>query len=406
VADPSPNRGEREAVHSVSAITREIKKLFATAFGALWIEGELSGYKRHGSGHAYFTLKDADAQLSCAMWRGSVQRLTFEPKDGMKVRAFGNLDVYEPRGSYQLIATLLRDAGEGDLQRAFELLKARLQADGLFDTARKRALPRFPERIGVITSPTGAVIHDMLTVAGRRWPAAQLVLKPVRVQGEGAATEIAAAIGEFNRERNIDLLVVARGGGSLEDLWAFNEEIVARAIFDSRLPVVSAVGHEVDFTIADFVADLRAPTPSAAMELVLPDREQVAAEVGLLRQRLSKALTDQQRLLRARLESLTQHWAFKRPLNLVGLAAQRVDDFAARLQSAQTRALDAKLAELNRVVELLQSYRPQAVLERGYAIARDERGAIVRDARLLHPRDGLTLTLAHGNAAVTVDAVT
>ncbi|MBI5058446.1 exodeoxyribonuclease VII large subunit [candidate division KSB1 bacterium] len=404
MSEASKARVEREAVYSVGQITREIKKLFANSFGAVWIEGEVSGFKRHSSGHAYFTLKDATAQLSCAMWKGSLQRVQFEPRDGMKVRAFGNLDLYEPRGSYQLIVSLLQQAGEGELQRAFELLKARLQAEGLFDSARKRPLPRFPDLVGIVTSPTGAVIHDMQTVAARRWPAAQLVLRPVRVQGEGAAGQIAQAIAEFNRTTRVDLLIVARGGGSLEDLWAFNEEAVARAIFESMIPVVSAIGHEVDFTIADFVADLRAPTPSAAMELILPDREQVAGDVHALGQRLARALGDQQRHLRTQLEAMAQHWALRRPMNLVILAGQRIDDLDLRLQAAYDHGLRLKSGELNRLTELLQSYRPQSVLDRGYAIVRDESGAIARDARLLRHGDRLAVTFAQGVAKVSVES--
>jgi exodeoxyribonuclease VII large subunit len=282
------------------------------------------------------------------------------------------------------------------------MLKARLQAEGLFDSARKRSLPKFPRSIGIVTSPTGAVIHDMQTIAARRWPATQLVLRPVKVQGEGAAAEIAQAIGEFNRSAAVDIIIVGRGGGSLEDLWAFNEEVVARAIFESKIPVVSAVGHEVDFTIADFVADLRAPTPSAAMELILPDREQVIDELANLRARLARALSEQQRYLRAQLEALTQHWAFRQPLNLVVMAAQRVDDLESRLQRSFGREIADKQAELGRLIELLQAYRPQAVIERGYAIARDPRGAVVRDASTLKPGDLLSLTLAKGEAQTTV----
>lgn len=315
-----------EKIYSVTEITHEIKRVISAGFGALWIEGELSGYKRHSSGHHYFTLKDGGAQISCAMWKMHASRLTFEPQDGVKVQAWGNLEVYEPAGRYQLIVLAMRPAGIGDLQQAFEAMVQKLRTEGLFALERKRPLPRFPEMIGLVTSADGAALHDMRTVAARRWPAAKLVLAPVKVQGAGAAEEIAAAVDAFNRDGEADVLIVGRGGGSLEDLWAFNEEIVARAIFRSQIPVVSAVGHEVDTTISDLVADVRAPTPSAAMELVLPDRDEVGEELAEYKRRLGGRSTELLRTSHHRLRLLAQHWALRQPVNLVHMAAQRLDE--------------------------------------------------------------------------------
>ncbi|HFE62791.1 MAG TPA: exodeoxyribonuclease VII large subunit, partial [Caldithrix sp.] len=245
-------------VYTVSDLTREIKQVLESSFPRLWVEGEISNLKRHSSGHLYFTLKDSNSQLNCAMWRFRVGQLLFQPQDGMKVLVEGDVQVYERGGYYQLIVNQIQPAGIGDLQLAFEQLKKKLHAEGLFDESHKKRLPQFPERIGVVTSPTGAAIRDIVSVVSRRFPGVQLIINPVRVQGETAKEEIAQAIREFNEYGKVDVLIVGRGGGSLEDLWAFNEEVVARAIFDSKIPVISAVGHEIDYSISDFVADRRA----------------------------------------------------------------------------------------------------------------------------------------------------
>jgi len=395
----------QDKIYTVSEITREIKRVIHEGFPTIWIEGEVSGYKRHTSGHHYFTLKDSGAQISCAMWKLSASRLTFQPEDGMKVQAWGNLEVYEPAGRYQLIVVTLRPSGVGDLQRAFEALVKKLQTEGLFDLERKRSLPRYPEVIGLVTSADGAALHDMRTVAARRWPGIELVLAPVRVQGAGAAEEIAAAIEAFNREGRADVLIIGRGGGSLEDLWAFNEEIVARAVFRSRIPVVSAVGHEVDLTISDLVADVRAPTPSAAIELVLPDRTEVAEQVDSLAMRVTARRSEMIRHLRSRLLLLARHWALREPHNLVNLASQRVDELKSRLESGSKKTIQARRDDLSRLRELLAAYRPQAVLERGYSIVRDSKGLIVRDATLLNIGAHVNLAFAHGSATAEVKHV-
>lgn len=380
----------------MAELTREIKRMFRERFEPLWIEGELSGCKAHGSGHFYFTLKDATAQLSCAMWRMYAKGLRFAPTDGMKVQAFGQLEVYEPQGKYQLIVYELRLSGEGELQRAFEELKRKLEKEGLFESSRKRQLPKFPQRIGLVTSGTGAALHDMRTVASRRWPLAELILRSVRVQGKGAAEEIAAAIMQFSREKHVDVIIIGRGGGSLEDLWAFNEEAVARAIFASHIPVVSAVGHEVDFTIADFVADVRAPTPSAAMEIVLPDGEEIIRQLHQLNRRLSRMTVDRVAYLRQQLRTLASHWALKQPEHLVQLAAQRLDELSGRLKESAIAFHENALSEYTHLSELLAAVSPQRVLQRGFAIVRNREGVAMRRAAEVVPGELLSIELAEG----------
>ncbi|MBK6766294.1 MAG: exodeoxyribonuclease VII large subunit [bacterium] len=381
---------------SVSEVTREIKRLFRENFEPLWIEGELSGYKQHGSGHHYFTLKDSSAQLTCAMWRAYAKGLRFTPRDGMLVQAFGQLEVYEPQGKYQLIVYDLRLAGEGELQRAFEELKRKLEREGLFEQARKRVLPQFPNRIGLVTSATGAALQDMKTVAARRWPITELVLRPTRVQGRGAAEDIAQAIREFSGEGKVDVIVAARGGGSLEDLWCFNEEVVARAIFESKIPVVSAVGHEIDFTIADFVADLRAPTPSAAIELLLPDGAAVAQSLRSLERRLTRMTVDRIGTLKQQLTTLASHWALRQPLALAQTAAQQLDDLTERLNLGATNVHIAAAERLSHAAELLNAVSPLRVLNRGYAIVRGPRGVALRSPDDVKPGDPLAIQLADG----------
>src|SRR5216110_24545 len=296
-------------VLTVSELTRSIRGTLETKFGAVWVQGEVSNYKLHPSGHQYFTLKDARAQIACVIFRNTMAPLRQPLSDGAQVQVYANVSVFEARGQYQLSVQIIQPRGLGLLQAKFEALKRKLEAEGLFDPARKRALPKFPKRIGIVTSPSGAAIRDILNVLRRRAPWLQILVNPVRVQGIGAATEIAVAIRELATPNvswaPVDLIVVTRGGGSIEDLWEFNEEIVARAIFHSEIPIVSAVGHEIDFTICDFVADLRAPTPSAAAELIVPDITDLQRQVdgctrALARQLLNRVREAQQRLDHAR----------------------------------------------------------------------------------------------------------
>src|SRR3989475_4607978 len=291
-------------VLSVSQLTDQLRGVVEEKFPAVWVEGEISNFRLYTSGHAYFTLKDENAQLRAVLFRTRMRRLRFEPGDGQHVLAFRSLEVYAQRGEYQLVVELLEPRGLGALQLAFEQLKQRLGAEGLFDPARKRPLPRFPRKIGIVTSPSGAAIRDMLRVIGRRFGDIHIVLAPARVQGEGAAAEVAQGIRELNALGGVDVIIIGRGGGSLEDLWAFNDEMLARTIAASKIPVISAVGHEVDFTIADFVADLRAATPSQAAELVVREKRAVAESVGELRGRLVRAMTRRLEAQRDRLEAV------------------------------------------------------------------------------------------------------
>jgi exodeoxyribonuclease VII large subunit len=336
------------AILTVSALTALLRTHIESVFSDVWVEGEVSNLRVPSSGHAYFTLKDQASQIRAVLFRSVGQALRFGLKDGMRLVCRGRVTVYEPRGDYQVVVEYAEPKGIGALQLAFEQLKERLAAEGLFDPARKRALPNFPRRIGVVTSPTGAAIRDIIQVLHKRFPAVDILINPVTVQGTGAAAEIAQAIAELNELGGSDVLIVGRGGGSLEDLWPFNEEIVARAIAASRIPVVSAVGHEIDFTIADFVADVRAPTPSAAAELVVRDRKEIRIQVQGLRERAAHAvrtgLRDRRRRVDAERRSLAD------PAALVERAMQRRDDLEIRLRLA----LVARVRDVRAAVEALR----------------------------------------------------
>jgi exodeoxyribonuclease VII large subunit len=348
------------AVLTVSDLSARLRAVLEERFPAVWVEGEISNFKVYGSGHAYFTLKDEGAQLRCVLFRNRARRIRFEPGDGQHVLAFGSVEVYAQRGEYQLVVELLEPRGLGALQLAFEQLKTRLAADGLFEASRKRPLPRFPRKIGIVTSPSGAAIKDMLRVIGRRFGEIHIVLAPARVQGEGAAQEIAQGVRELNGLGDVDVIIVGRGGGSLEDLWAFNDEMLARTIAASKVPVISAVGHEVDFTIADFVADLRAPTPSAAAELVVREKQAVAESVGDLTRRLHRAagrLVDRQR---DRLEAMLQRRVLTDPQRPLRDLERRVDDARARLRQAAGAALRRAGHRVELAARALRSASPVA----------------------------------------------
>jgi exodeoxyribonuclease VII large subunit len=373
---------------TVSELTQQLQLLLEEAFPYVRVRGEISNYKLHSSGHRYFTLKDEGAQIACVLWRG--RPLNFEPCDGMRVVAEGNISVRPQRGQYQLDCWSLEPDGIGSLYEAFERLKQELQARGWFDSARKRPLPRLILRIGIATSPTGAAIHDMLTTLRRRMPAALIYFRPTLVQGEGAPADIAQAIAELN-QTDAQVLIVGRGGGSLEDLWAFNTLEVAQAIYHSRIPVVSAVGHEVDYTIADFVADVRAPTPTAAAELVSQFGLQAILEwLAAVEQRLERELARELERARQRLNSAEQHSAFRRVQERLHLLGQELDEFTERLDAAIERAL-AQAAERLRMVELrCQSLHPLAPLRRGFALLQ-ARGRFVPAEQPLHPGQQLEL---------------
>ena len=407
------------AVLTVSELTRRLQEALEERFPAVWVEGEISNYRLYGSGHAYFTLKDADSQIRAVLFRNRGRRIKFEPGDGLHVMAFGSIEVYPQRGEYQLVIELLEPKGLGALQLAFEQLKTRLQAEGLFDQARKRELPRFPRKIGIVTSTSGAAIRDMLRVIGRRFGELHIVIAPCRVQGEGAAEEIAQGLRDLNALGGVDVIIVGRGGGSLEDLWAFNEEAVARAIAASKVPVVSAVGHEVDFTIADFVADLRAPTPSAAAELVVREKQAVVDSLAQLRARLERFAARPLRDLERRVDELTTRLRREMrgelgraghrlalatralrasdPVARVAGDRHRLENLQSRLLTALTRRRDRARYGLRTAVGRLDSLSPLGVLGRGYSLTRTPTGEVVHSPAQVQIGDAIRVLLQRGS---------
>ena len=433
-------------------MTRRIRELLETEIDRVWVRGEISAFKIHPtSGHAYFCLKDEKALLTCVAWAPTVRSLQrfLRLRDGLVVRAFGRLTVYEPRGSYQLVVERMLDEGEGALQAAFQRLKLKLEAEGLFDPARKRPLPRIPRTIGIVTSSSGAAFQDILRVLSKRWPLARVVLRPAAVQGPGAAQDLADGIADLNRRGGVDVLIVGRGGGSLEDLWAFNEETLARAVHASRIPVISAVGHEVDFTICDFTADARAATPTHAAQIAVPDRDEILASLGrerrLLRQGLARTLDS----ARLRFERLRMSRGLRRPEDLLRGGRLDLDRLADRLRdalaeraelgrirylklerrlvrvdptqglqalrrrledrrSAAARATDDRLRRARARCELagarLAALGPEKVLARGYGIVtRASDGAILRRARDVVRGDEVRVRLSEGRLLCNVE---
>ncbi|HTY62778.1 MAG TPA: exodeoxyribonuclease VII large subunit [Acidobacteriota bacterium] len=427
-------------IYSVYDITSEIKRSL-DGMGILWIQGEISNFKRHTSGHLYFSLKDSRAQIKVAFFKNNNMYLKFRPEDGMEVVVRGRLSVYEPRGDYQVIVEYMEPVGLGSLQLAFEQLKEKLRKEGLFEDSHKISLPLLPRKVGIVTSPTGAAIRDMLRILKRRNASLDVLLYPVKVQGQGAAEEIAAGIRCLNGRSDIDVIIIGRGGGSIEDLWAFNEEIVARAIYESELPLISAVGHEVDYTISDFVADLRAPTPSAAAEMVSGARDDLRMSVSSLRGRLSQAVRRGLERRRLHLERLAHNKAFTVAPNKIRDLQQRFDEATLRTSQAmrnytyevrhREQVLSARLKslDLRRVIRhkkdilarmrqgLIAAIRvqlqqgrsrlelavgkadalsPLAILKRGFALCRDSKGAVVKRATDVAVGDNVRVTLAAG----------
>jgi len=407
------------AVMTVSELTRRLQEVLEERFPAVWVEGEISNFRLYGSGHAYFTLKDADSQIRAVLFRNRGRRIKFEPADGLHVMAFGSIEVYAQRGEYQMVIELLEPKGLGALQLAFEQLKTRLQAEGLFEQARKRELPRFPRKIGIVTSTSGAAIRDILRVIGRRFGELHIVIAPCRVQGDGAAEEIAQGIRDLNALGGVDVIIVGRGGGSLEDLWAFNEELVARAIVGSKVPVVSAVGHEVDFTIADFVADLRAPTPSAAAELVVREKQAVVDSLGQLRARLERFAARPLRDLERRVDELTARLRramrtelgranhrvalstralrASDPVARVARDRHRLENLQSRMTASLNRRRDRARYALETAVGRLDSLSPLAVLGRGYSLTRTATGEVVRSPAQVNVGDAIRVLLHRGS---------
>ncbi len=412
----------------VGELTRAIRDLLESNLEGIEVEGEVSNFHRHGSGHLYFSLKDASAQIRAVMFRGDAMRVGRLPKDGDLVLVEGDVTVYEPRGEYQVRVRKLRPKGKGSLQEQFEALKAKLLAEGIFDPGRKRRLPGFVQRVAVVTSPSGAAVRDFIQVLRRRCPRVGIQVFGVKVQGVGAAEEIAEALRTLNEVNEVDVIVLARGGGSIEDLWAFNEEVVARAIVASAIPVVSGVGHEVDFTIADFAADLRAPTPSAAAELLGETDEMLRSGLAELARRLERLARERVRWERERLEALASSAAFREPGRIVERAHQRLDELVGRLAAGLTRGgraarerflrlaerwaradprvlLGRKRRELERQEERLRLLSPESSLKRGFALIFDEAGCLVRSAESVAVGVRLQARLGKGSVWSRVEQV-
>ena len=432
---------------TVSELTARIRDLLAKNFVDVLVEGEISNCREAQSKHIYFTLKDEKAQVKCVWFRQQMRGVRFRPEDGLKVTVRGSIGLYEQRGEYQIYVETMDPAGRGALQLAFEQLKRKLESEGLFDASHKKPLPRLPSRIGLITSPNGAAVRDVIRILRRRFPNVHVLLVPVRVQGEGAAGEIARAVRSFNQRQNVDVLILARGGGSLEDLWAFNEEVVARAVFESRIPVISGVGHETDFTIADFVADVRASTPSAAAEIVVQTRREFDKHIVSLRDALVEQLRYRILVLSRRVHELGARRGFRRPLDLLRQRRQRSDEMTTRLAQGlrgrleQSRRrftlahlqiarfdLRSRIAAVRLQVEkrsgelgvraerLLRATRerierlrlqleergPLKVLERGYAIATDAAGNVLRSSKQIAIGDAVSIQLHQGRVSTEV----
>ena len=447
---PLPTIPEKD-VFTVSRLVRETRAVLESSFPLIWLEGEISNFSRPASGHMYFSLKDEAAQVRCAMFRGKNIHLRFKPENGMHVLVRARLTLYEARGDFQLLIEHMEEAGLGALQRAFEELKTRLGKEGLFDTRNKQAVPTLPKQIGVITSPTGAAIRDILSVLKRRFPAIPVLIYPTAVQGENAVAEIASMIKLADQRKECDVLILARGGGSLEDLWAFNEEVVARAIYACQTPLVSAVGHEVDFTIADFVADQRAPTPSAAAELVSPDQYDLLQQLSKQHNRLNQQINNQLRQSSQALDWLLKRLQQQHPAQELQYKAQRLDDIESRLKrqlNIHIKQKSHQLGQLNNRLQVhaplqllgqlnsrqqnlqqrlhhaweriitqkqqrlaisgrtLNNVSPLATLLRGYAIVQDKRGKkVYTDASELNPGDQVSTRLARGSLICTVDKI-
>jgi exodeoxyribonuclease VII large subunit len=437
-------------IYTVSSLTREIREHLETHFPLVWVSGEVSNLRRPVSGHYYFTLKDAEAQLRAVLFKGSHQHLRYKPEEGGQILCRGRITVYEPRGDYQLIVDYLEPAGLGALAQAFEALKTRLAAEGLFDQAHKQPLPFLPRRLALVTSPTGAVVRDILRLLKRRFPNVQVFIYPVKVQGADAAGEIVQALQDLPRYPGVEVIVLARGGGSLEDLWPFNEEMVARAIFHCPLPVVSAIGHEVDFTIADFVADVRAPTPSAAVELVVPDKFELTRRLerfgaslyrGWRRHLdgerrhltavsrrlpdLSRRLVDWRLRLDERAETLARRFLRHResqnqrlhltrsrllllsPRRAISDGRQRLEQLTPRLMLSRRRGQETRRRHLDYSESHLHKLDPMAILQRGYAVAtRVPEGTVIRDAALVPPKAAIKVKVAKGSLDCEVLEVT
>jgi exodeoxyribonuclease VII large subunit len=399
--DPDTMRSDENVIVSVSECTRQIKEHLEVRFERVAVIGEITNLTKHTSGHYYFSLKDSSSQLACVLFRGNTFNLFFRPQNGMQVVCRGNISVYEPRGTYQLIVSVMTPHGEGALQNAFEQLKRKLFDEGLFDEARKKTLPLFPRKIALITSPSGAVLQDILHVKNRKDPSVEILIVPVPVQGAGAADKIARAVEICNNAPDVDVVIIARGGGSLEDLWAFNEEIVARAMYKSRLPIVSGIGHEVDFTIADFVADRRAPTPSIAADIVIPSRESIYDVLISTLNKQEKLLLLQLRDDLKDLKSFMQHKSFMKIETLLNAKDQKIDDAFYQISSNIDYRIEKMFSNVNFMQRLLETNSVKHVLKKGYVIV-SKRGNIIDTTQDLTYRDTVDLTFHDGTATALI----
>ena len=362
------NTSNEQKIYSVSELTRGISLLLEDSFKSVWVEGEVSNFILHTSGHCYLSLKDSDSVIACVIFKHSAAKLKFRIENGMNVICAGRIGVYGKRGQYQLYIDKAEPKGIGALQIAFTQLKEKLYKEGLFDASFKKPIPRFPKTVGIVTSPTGAVVRDIINIINRRFENMHIVIFPAKVQGKGASDEIIDGIESFNRLKNVDVIILARGGGSLEDLWAFNEEPVARAIYNSAIPIVSAVGHEIDYTISDFVSDLRAPTPSAAAELVVCKKIDIVSEIDSYRSRLKQALGNHVGIMERHLEGIMKRYAFKQPLFLIEQYQQSLDEGIKSLSQALNFFVVKKTQTVETAQARLKALSPVAILERGYSI--------------------------------------
>jgi len=384
---------------SVSELTGLIRKTLEVNFSEVNLVGEISNFKAHVSGHWYFTLKDSDAQVSCTMWRGVNNYVFFTPKDGMKIIISGKLTVYPPRGSYQIDVRSMKPAGVGELQAAFERLKQKLASEGLFDEVHKKPIPKFPIKIGIVTAIDGAAFQDMKSIAARRYPIVELVIASCKVQGEKASDEIAESINLLNEQNDIDVIIVGRGGGSLEDLWAFNEETVARAIFNSKIPIISAVGHEIDFTIADFVADLRAPTPSAAMELATPDANDLFAVISefpdYFMDKMFKIISN----YRALIDQTVTSYGFRLLQNLIKNKIQNLDNIHYRFQNSFENKLNQLKNRLSLLNNIVESSNVEYILKKGFVIVKQE-GKLITRAKNINTNNSIDMKFYDGEIKI------
>ena len=394
---------DKRIILSVSQLTGEIKRVLENSFPRLWVQGEVSNLTVHSSGHLYFSLKDAGSQVRCVMFRNYAKDLMLMPQDGMQVVVQGDVTVFDRAGQYQLSVQQLQVAGYGELAQAFERLKKKLADEGLFDAEFKKELPAYPRSIGIVTSPTGAAIRDMVKVARRRWPGIELILCPVPVQGIGSAEKIARAVDDLNEYGKIDLMIVGRGGGSAEDLWAFNEEILARAIFNSNIPVISAVGHEVDFTISDLVADLRAPTPSAAAEMAVPDIREVRSNLLDSARRISSSMNDLLDEAGSQLTSIQRSYGLNRLQDMLSQKLQQLDWAGTSLNNRINDRVRSYTNRLQGQAIALKALDPKNTLKRGYSICRSQDGRAVISSKALDKGKRITAEFHTGKAQMTVE---